>query len=376
MAKRDYYEILGVDRNASQEEIKRAFRRLVREYHPDVRRDDPEANERFKEINEAYQVLSDPEKRARYDRYGHAGVEGAIRPDFEVDLGDFGFGPFEDLFEAFFGTRRTAERVEWEGPQRGDDLKVSVEISLEEVATGTEKTVEVRRLETCPSCFGTGTERGGGPETCSTCKGRGEVRHTRRTAFGYFTQITTCPRCRGTGTILRNPCRECGGTGRVYARREVSVRIPPGIEEGTRLRIPGEGSAGVQGGPRGDLYVYVTFAPHPLFERNGRDLLCEIPISMVQAALGDEIEIPGLEGPISLTIPPGVQPGQTLSLEGKGLPDRNGRRGDLYVRLRVEIPTDLSPEEQELLLKLAKLRGQRIKPPSKSLLEKVKELFS
>jgi molecular chaperone DnaJ len=375
MAKRDYYEILGVDRNASQEEIKRAFRRLVREYHPDVRKDDPEANERFKEINEAYQVLSDPEKRARYDRYGHSGVEGAIRRDFEGDLGDFGFGPFEDLFETFFGTRR-ATRAEWEGPQRGDDLKVSLEISLEEAVTGAEKAVEVRRLETCPSCFGTGTERGGGPETCPTCRGRGEVRHSRRTAFGYFTQITTCPQCRGTGTVLRNPCRECGGTGRVYARREVTVKIPPGIEEGTRLRIPGEGSAGVQGGPRGDLYVYVAFAPHPVFERHGRDLLCEIPISMIQAALGDEIEIPGLEGPIPLTIPPGVQPGQTLSLEGKGLPDRNGRRGDLYVRLRVEIPRDLSPEEQELLLRLAKLRGQRIKPPSKSLLEKVKELFS
>jgi molecular chaperone DnaJ len=362
---RDYYEILNVPRDASLDEIKAAYRRLAREYHPDVRKDDPQAEERFKEINEAYQVLSDPQKRAEYDR-----TAGRAAPA----PGPFDFrSPFEDLFDAFFGT--PAPRRE-RGPQRGADLRYDLEVSLEEAARGAERTVEVTRLETCPACFGTGAERGGGLRDCPTCGGSGQLRYSRRTAFGHFTQITTCPRCGGEGTVLVNPCGRCGGAGRVEARRSVVVRVPAGAEDGTTLRVPGEGEAGQYGGPRGDLYVVVHLARHPVFHRKGHDLYADLKVSMVQAALGDEVEVPTLEGPERLTLPAGVQPGEVLTLKGRGMPDLHGRRGDLHFRVRVEIPRHLTAEQRRLLAELAKAMGLDVKPQRRKLSERVRDLLS
>ncbi|MDR7417130.1 MAG: molecular chaperone DnaJ [Armatimonadota bacterium] len=360
---RDYYEILNVSPDATQEEIHRAYRRLAREYHPDVSKD-PQAEEKFKEINEAYQVLGDPQKRAEYDRMRRGGLE-------RVPL-DFG-SPFEDLFEAFFGGMRVGAEEE-PGPERGADLRYDLEITLEEAAHGTERTVELTRRETCPGCFGTGAERGGGWVTCPTCGGSGQTRFTQRTLLGTFTQISTCRRCAGHGRVLRNPCTRCGGTGRVEARRQLVVSVPAGVQEGARLRLPGEGEAGRYGGPRGDLYVVVHLQPHPVFERRGLDLYCTVPLSMTQAALGDEVEVPTLDGPKPVTVPPGTQPGEVLTLKGHGLPSLEGRRGDLHVRWEVRIPKSLSPKERQLLLEFARLRGERLKKPP-SLGKRVRDLL-
>ncbi|MDR5676406.1 MAG: molecular chaperone DnaJ [Armatimonadota bacterium] len=362
---RDYYEVLNVPRDASLEEIKAAYRRLAREYHPDVRKDDPQAEERFKEINEAYQVLSDPQKRAEYDRLGRRGTPAPGPFDFR--------SPFEELFEAFFGG--AAPRQE-RGPQRGADLRYDLEVTLEEAARGAERSVEVTRLETCPSCFGTGAERGGGLRECPSCAGSGQVRYSRRTAFGHFTQITTCPRCGGEGTILVNPCARCGGAGRVEAQRTVTVRVPPGAEDGTTLRVPEEGEAGVHGGPRGDLYVVLHLSRHPVFHRKGRDLYADLTVSMVQAALGDEVEVPTLDGPERVTLPAGVQPGEVLTLKGRGMPDLQGRRGDLHFRVRVEIPRQLTGEQRRLLLELARTMGLDVKPQRRKFSDRVKDLLS
>jgi len=362
---RDYYTVLGVDRDATQDEIKQAFRRLAREYHPDVKKDDPQAGDRFKEINEAYQVLGDPERRAHYDRFGTA-------PSSGTDLRDAGFGPFEDIFDMFFGRR---ERAAPDAPERGADLRYDLELTLEEAAAGVEKTIELTRLDTCPSCFGTGAERGSAPETCDTCRGSGEVRYAQRTVFGSFTQVTTCPSCGGTGKIIRRPCKTCRGSGRAEIPRTLSVRIPPGVDAGMRLRMSGEGESGARGGPRGDLYVFVHLRPHPVFERRGRDLYTSFQISITQAALGDEVQLPTLEGPVAHQIPAGAQPGAVLTLKGKGMPDPRGGRGDLHVRLDVRVPTDLSAEERLALLHFARLRGEQVKPQRKKLSSKVKDLL-
>lgn len=362
---RDFYAVLGVDRTASQDEIKRAFRRLAREYHPDVKRDDPQAGDRFKEINEAYQVLGDPERRAQYDRFGTV-------PPLGTDIRDSGFGPFEDIFEMFFGGRARGAR---DAPEPGADLRYDLELTLNEAATGVEKTIEVERLETCASCFGTGAERGSAPERCPTCDGTGEVRYAQRTIFGSFTQIGTCATCAGTGTVLRHPCAQCGGSGRARAVRALTVKVPAGVDTGMRLRLAGEGEAGARGGERGDLDVVLHVRPHKVFERRGRDLFCAVPISLVQAALGDEVEIPTLDGPVMRPVPAGVQPGTVLTVRGRGMPDPHGGRGDLHVRLDVRVPTDLSAEERKVLLQFAKLRGEQITPQRKKLSDKVKDLL-
>jgi len=361
---RDYYTVLGVDRGASQDEIKQAFRRLARQFHPDVKKDDPQADERFKEINEAYQVLGDPERRAHYDRFGTA-------PSGGTDLRDAGFGPFEDIFDMFFGRRERPR----DAPERGADLRYDLELSLEEAASGVERTIEITRLDTCPACFGTGAERGSAPETCDTCRGAGEVRYSQRTVFGTFGQVTTCPSCGGTGKIIRRPCKRCDGSGRAEISRTLSVKIPPGVDAGMRLRMADEGESGFRGGPRGDLYVFVHLRAHPVFERRGRDLFTTLPISIVQAALGDEVQVPTLEGPVAHPIPAGVQPGAALTLKGKGMPDTRGGRGDLYVRLDVRVPTSLRPEERQALLQFAKLRGEQVKPQRKKLSDKMKDLL-
>ncbi|MBI3998167.1 MAG: molecular chaperone DnaJ [Armatimonadetes bacterium] len=366
MASRDLYEILGVARRATQEDIKQAYRRLARENHPDVRRDDPHATERFKEINEAYQILSDPAKRSQYDRYGR--VVGDAEP--------FGGGinPFDDLFDFFFGTR-TATRADREAPERGADLRHGLEITLEEVASGTEKRLKVTRLETCPACFGTGAERGSGRERCPTCDGTGQMRHVQRTVLGTMTQIGPCPECRGEGTYIPRPCRQCRGAGQVEAEREVTVSVPAGIEDGMHLRLAGEGEAGVRGGGRGDLFVVIHVAPHPVFTRRRRDLFCETEISTTQAALGDEIPFKALDGEVTLTVPPGTQPGTTLTVRGRGLPDLRGARGHLHVTVKVAIPRNLTAEQRALLEEFARLRGEGRGGRRKPIIKKVKDLL-
>jgi molecular chaperone DnaJ len=370
MPRRDYYEILGVPRGATQDEIKRAFRQLARAHHPDVNQD-PRADERFKEINEAYQVLSDPDARAQYDRTGHVPGRGNAPGGF----GPFQGSPFEDLFDMFFGGERGAGRraPTGGGPERGDDLRIDLEISLEEAAAGADKTLTVAREETCPVCFGTGAAKGSAPESCSTCRGAGQVRYSQRTPFGSFTQITTCPRCHGTGKMIRHVCPQCRGRGRSRAEREIVVKVPAGVEDGTRLRLSGEGDAGRHGGERGDLYVDLRIAPHPVFERRGRDLHSSVPLSITQAALGDEIQVPTLEGTAPVVVAPGTQPGQTQTVRGKGMPGLRGERGDLIVHFRVTIPDALTPEQAQLLLQFSKLRGEQITPPRKTILGKIRD---
>jgi molecular chaperone DnaJ len=368
MPRTDYYEVLGVPRAASQEDIKRAFRQLAREHHPDVNKD-PGAADRFKLINEAYQVLGDPERRARYDR-GELSPVG--RPD---GRSPFGGGPFEDIFDMFFGQAMGAGMRPGEPePERGSDLRVALEITLEDAAHGAERTIAITREETCPACFGTGAEKGSAPETCPSCRGAGQVRYSRRTAFGSFQQITTCPECRGAGTVIRKPCRECRGSGRVNAKREITVAIPPGVDDGARLRLAGEGEAGMRGGERGDLYVDLHLAPHPVFTRDGRDLHCRVGLSMVQAALGAEIEVPTLDGPVPLEVPAGTQPDATLVLHGKGMPRAHGgARGDLVVHLRVEIPRRLTAAQTAALAEFARLLGEA--PPPRQKPSRRKPLF-
>jgi molecular chaperone DnaJ len=361
----DYYATLGVDRNATQEDIKQAFRKLAREHHPDVRQDDPKANDRFKEINEAYQALSDPERRAHYDRFGtvpRTSVEDAT-----------GSGPFDDIFDMFFGRR--SGRADRDAPEAGADLRVDLELTLEESARGLQKTIEVARLETCPVCFGTGAERGSTPEQCPTCGGRGEVQYAQRTVFGSFTQVATCHTCGGAGTVLKHPCKQCRGNGRVEVKHTVTVTVPAGVDDDMRLRVPGEGEAGLRGGPRGDLYVFIHMRPHQVFQRRGKHLYSTVPVTIYQAALGDEIDLPTLDGPITRAIPPGAQPGAMLTVKGKGMPEPRGGRGDLHVQLDVRVPSDLSDDERKLLEQLAALRGQKVKPPKKKLADKVKDML-
>lgn len=364
MASPDLYQILGIPRTAGQDDIKQAYRRLARENHPDVRRDDPDATDRFKEINEAYSILSDPEKRAQYDTYGEVGA---------------GRGPFAgtgnpfDIFDMFFGGR-TASRPDPNAPQAGDDLRYDLELTLEEVAAGVDRTIKVTRHETCATCFGTGAETGSRPETCPTCKGTGEVHFAQRTLFGVMTQVSPCAKCGGTGTYIAKPCKTCRGAGRVPTTREVTVSVPAGIEDGRALRLTGEGEAGSRGGQSGDLYVVVRVKPHKTFLRRGRDLVAELPVSMVQAALGDEIQFQGLQAEETITVPAGTQPGDTITAKGRGLKDLRGGRGDLYLSVRVAIPKRLTAEQRSLLEAFdgrqnAKTRGR------KPILGKVKDLL-
>jgi molecular chaperone DnaJ len=346
---RDLYEILGVPRDATQEEIKRAYRRLARQYHPDVNRSH-DAEERFKEIAAAYEILSDPDKRARYDRYGQG--PGPM---------DFPFGDVADIFEAFFGTggfgRRTVTRRT--RTRAGEDLYAEVSISFEEAAFGAHREVEVERLEACPACGGTGAEPGTGPMRCRSCGGSGQVQEVRRSIFGTVMTARTCVACDGTGEEILTPCRRCRGGGRVAAVRSVPVDLPAGVADGLELRISGAGNAGVAGGRPGDLYLQVRVAEHPIFERRGQDLFAVLEVPMVQAALGAELEVETLEGTERIRIEPGTPSGTVVRLRGKGLPSLGRRgRGDLFVTIRVQTPTDLTKQERELLERFAELRGQ------------------
>lgn len=366
--KRDYYEVLGVGRDASPEDLKRAFRRLALDYHPDRNPDKPDAAERFKEVSEAYSVLSDPEKRRQYDLFGHAEPGGAGGyPGFE----GFGFG---DIFETFFGgfgTRGGTQRS-----TRGDDLRYDVAITFEEAFEGTEKEIEVPRMVTCETCAGSGATPGSGIDTCPGCGGSGQVRRQAQSVFGTVVNIVTCPTCAGEGRILRSPCTDCRGEGRVQRRRRLRIRIPAGVDTGSQIRLVGEGEAGFRGGPPGDLYIVVRVRPHAFLKRQDQDVYYELGINIVQAALGDTVEVPTLDGSVAVTVPAGTQYGQTFRLPGKGMPHvRTGRRGDQYVQVKVVVPKNLSEEQKSLLRKVG---GQTGKPEkvSKGFFEKLRDVIN
>ncbi len=368
-AKRDYYEVLGVGRNASQDEIKRAYRRLARQYHPDVNKN-PDAEAKFKEINEAYQVLSDPEKRAMYDRFGTVKA-----PAFE----GFGFrDPFEIFEEVFgfdfgFGPQRARRRT----PQRGADLRYDLTISFEEAVFGCEKELEISRYEVCPRCRGSGAEPGTSPIRCPQCNGIGEVRRTQQSIFGSFINVTTCPRCGGEGEIVTTPCSECGGQKRVRVTRTISVKVPAGVDDGTQIRLSGEGEPGAYGGPPGNLYVALSVKPHRYFRRQDHNIILELAINVAQAALGDEITVPTLDGEEKLAIPSGTQTGTVFRLRGKGVPylRRNGR-GDQLVIVQVMVPTKLTEEQKRLFKELAKTLGKEVIPQrEKSFFEKMMDFL-
>lgn len=357
MAKRDYYEVLGVSRSASDEEIKKAYRRLTRKLHPDVNQDDPEAEAKFKELNEAYGVLSNPDLKARYDQVGPDGFaqgtpgadgdSGGFDGGFGGGFGGVDFGDLGSIFEAFFGGAPRATR---RGPERGPDLRVDLRLTLKEVATGAVREVEVQRHEACTRCKGTGAEPGTEVKTCPKCGGTGQVQQVRGGGFARLVTVVPCDQCHGEGRLIERPCQECRGSGQTAHRRRIEVRIPPGFESGDGLRLAGQGEAGKRGGPPGDLLVFLHVQAHPVFERRGTELFCEVPVSFVEAALGAEIEVPTLDGREKVNVPAGTQTGATRLLSGRGLPHKRGYgRGDLHLSFRVVTPTRLNAQQKELL---------------------------
>jgi molecular chaperone DnaJ len=369
---RDYYEILGVTKAATQEEIKKAYKKLALANHPDRNPGDQEAVARFKEAAEAYEILSDDDTRARYDRFGHAGVKGAAGRHQFHDVQDI-FDVFGDLFEGFglFGGR---SRNRHGGPQRGAHLQTALTIDLATAAKGCQREIEVRRTKSCTRCSGSGAEPGSSPETCHYCGGHGQVVQ----AQGFFRIQTTCPACRGAGKIVRNKCTTCGGAGREDETATLSVRVPPGMDDGMQLRVPGEGEAGAYGGPRGDLFVNIRVKEHPLFHREGKHLGCRVPISYTQAALGTTLDIPLLDASQeSLHVPAGTPSGEVFRLRGKGMPDpHGGRPGDLHIEVELVVPRKLSEEHEALLRQLAELEKTEVNPHEKSWFEKLKDLIS
>jgi molecular chaperone DnaJ len=367
--KKDYYELLGVNRSASEEEIKKAYRKLALQHHPDRNPGNKQAEETFKQVSEAYQVLSDAQKRAQYDQFGHAafGDNGPFAGGFDFSAGfDDIFG---DIFGEFFGggSRRRG------GRSRGEDLRYNLTLSFEEAVAGTEKKIKIPRHGTCENCRGNGAQPGTAPQTCPTCRGRGQVSFQQ----GFFSVSRSCTQCNGQGSIIKEPCATCAGAGRVRKMHTLSVKIPPGVDTGSRLKLRGEGETapGAAGSP-GDLYVVIEVEPHPIFVRDQLDILCDLPISFVQAALGAELDVPTLEGKVKMKIPAGTQSGKVFRLKGKGVQDVQGyHQGDQLVRVSVETPTHLTARQKELLKEFAALGGEDVNPLSKGFFEKVKELF-
>jgi len=387
LTKRDYYEILGISKDAPSEDIKRAYRRLALKYHPDKNPDNhKEAEEKFKEIGEAYKVLSDPEKRQIYDQYGHAGLQ-AEGVGAGAGFGGFDFDPFKifeeffggqpfreegvggDIFGDFFGRRtRTRERT----AEPGSNLRYELEIPFEEAAFGTKKTIRIPRYETCLVCGGTGIRPGTRPETCPICGGSGYI----QTRQGFFSLSRTCTRCQGRGSVIKNPCKECRGTGRIRKVRKIEVKIPAGVDDGSHLRLAGEGEAGLRGGPSGDLYLAIRIKPHPIFKREGNDVICEVPIDFVTAALGGEVSVPTLDGPVKMKIPPGTQTNKIFRLREKGIPYLHSlSRGDQLVRVVVETPVNLTNEQKQLLKRFEELGGGNGQPRVKEFLNKVRQIL-
>ena len=367
----DYYEVLGVARNADESTIKRAYRQLARRYHPDVAEDKGVAEHVFKEINEAYEVLSDAQKRANYDRFGHAGVNGGADSGF----GPFGADGFGDIFDMFFGgAARGNAQQRRNAPVRGSDLRYDIDITLEEAFTGTSREISFRHLATCPACKGNGAEPGTLIVPCDRCSGSGIQRQVRQTPLGQFVTQTSCTKCAGEGQIVQAPCTTCRGRGRIEQEKKLQVTIPPGVDDGSRIRITGSGGAGERGGGDGDLYVYLSIARHPVFKRDGLDVLIDVPIAFPQAALGGEIFVATLEGQVPLQINAGTQSGSMYRLRGRGMPSiRGGSRGDEIVTVHVVVPTKMSKRERELLEEYARMGGNEIE--EKSFFDRVKDAF-
>ncbi len=372
--KRDYYEVLGISRNASDDEVKRAFRRLAKQYHPDANKEEG-SESRFIEINEAYEVLNDPQKRAAYDRYGHAGLNGA-----GMGFGDFaGFSSINDLFETFFaGATGTQRRT---GTQRGADIRYDLTITFEEAVFGCQKEIELPRWETCPNCRGNGAQPGTSTARCSSCQGTGEIRRVQQSIFGQFVNVTMCERCRGEGRVITTPCEKCRGQGRVRNNRRVVVNIPAGVDDGIVVRVTGEGEVSARGGTPGNLLVILTVKPHPFFKRSGNDIIYELPISFTQAALGDEVDVPTVDGKTAiLKIPAGTQSNRSFRLKGLGVPVvHSSARGDQHVIVKVVTPTNLTAEQKHLLEEFARLEREQAEQNDKNifrnLFEKTKDVF-
>ena len=369
--KRDYYDVLGVPRDASEADIKSAFRRLAREYHPDVNKA-ADAEERFKEINEAYAVLADPQKRSAFDRFGHAGVDGmGGAPDFtNVDLGDI----FEELFG--FGFGRRSARQQRNAPRRGGDLQYNLSLEFEEAVFGVEKEIEFSRDEECSRCEGSGAEPGTSRSTCPTCNGHGEVRQSRQTLFGNMVQVTTCPNCRGSGEIIGSPCQTCNGRGLERKSVDKVVEIPAGVDSGTQIRLSGEGQPGINGGPKGDLFIAINVRPHKYFRRRNDDIMLDLDINIAQATLGADVSVPTVDGDATLKIPSGIQPGKVLRMRDKGVPHLRGSgRGDQLVLINVEVPKRLDEEQRELFEQLAESLGTEVHPQERGFFDRLREVL-
>ncbi|MGB7009211.1 MAG: molecular chaperone DnaJ [Pseudolabrys sp.] len=369
MSKRDYYEVLGVTRTCTEVELKTAFRKLAMQHHPDRNPGDKDCEHRFKELNEAYDVLKDGDKRAAYDRFGHAAFEhgGMGGPGFGADFGS----TFADIFEGIFGM--ASARGRGSGRERGSDLRYNMEITLDEAFTGKTAQIRIPTSVTCEACSGSGAKAGTKPKPCSTCGGAGKIRH----AQGFFTLERTCPTCHGRGQVIDDPCKVCGGGGRVTRERTLSVNIPTGVEDGTRIRLAGEGEAGVRGGPPGDLYIFLEVAPHEFFQRDGADLHCRVPVSMSSAALGGEFEVPAIDGSkVRVKVPAGTQTGRRFRLAGKGMPVLRAKQtGDMYVQVAVETPQNLTKRQRELLTEFEKLSSEQTQPESAGFFSRVKEFL-
>ena len=373
--KRDYYEVLGVNKGASDDEIKKAYRQAAKKYHPDLHPGDKEAEEKFKEVNEAYEVLSDKEKKARYDQFGHAGVDpnygagGAGSPfGQDIDIGD--------IFSSFFGGFGGRRSANPNAPRRGSDIETQLYISFEEAAKGCKKTVQYQAVSTCKDCNGTGAQKGTSPKTCSACGGRGQVTINQRTPFGVVQTSRPCDACRGRGKIIETPCRTCNGRGQVRRKKTVEVNIPAGINDDQVLNVAGHGNSGTNGGPAGDLHVYIGIRPHPIFERRGDDVWCDLPITFTQAALGATVTVPTLDGKASYDIHEGTQPGDVFKLKGKGIQHLGSKgRGDQYVKVVIEVPKNLNSKQKQLIREFDSAVSEKNYQKRKGFMDKLKDIF-
>ena len=376
--KRDYYEVLGVNKGAGDDEIKKAYRRLAKQYHPDLNKDNPEAEEKFKEAAEAYDVLSDSEKRARYDQFGHAGVDGNGfgGGGYSGGFGGFDMGDLGDIFGSFFGGGFGGGSSRRNGPMRGRDIQQAIELTFEEAAFGCKKEVTIIRQESCDECAGSGAKKGTSPVKCSRCNGTGQMRTVQNTPFGQFASTSTCNACGGRGSTISDPCPSCSGTGQKRKTRKLEVNIPQGIDHGQTVSVRGQGEAGLRGGPAGDLLITVYIKKNSVFTREGEDVYVDVPLTFVQAALGCEIQIPTIDGSVSQRIPEGTQHGTKFRLKGKGIPYIRGNgRGDQYVRVIVEVPKNLSSRQKEILQEFAKESNEKNYNQSKKFTDKIKDYF-